>query len=185
MALDSLEVRVAPFGHVYVAPVGTAAPTDVTSPFDAAWQELGYLDEEGVGITPSTDVSDILAWQSLLPVKTSLTGLDLTLEFNLIQVNQHTSALYFFGETWAVSGGVATLEMSSNPALDERALAVEWTDDASNTNRLIVGRGLVTDRAQMSLRRSEATAFGITFRALDNNGVMASLLSDNPDLLSS
>jgi len=185
MALDSLEVRVAPFGHVYVAPVGTVAPTDVTSAFGAGWKELGYLDEDGVGITPSTDVSDIVAWQSLLPVKTSLTGLDLTLEFNLIQVNQDTTALYFFGETWAVAGGVATLAMSSNPTLDERALAVEWTDDAANVNRLIVGRGLVTDRAQLSLKRSEATAFGITFRALDNNGLMATLLSDNPDLLAS
>lgn len=185
MALDSTEVRVAPFGHVYVAPVGTSAPADVSTAFSASWQELGYLDESGVGITPSTDVTDILAWQTLLPVKSTLTGLTLELEFNLIQVNQNTTALYFFGQSWVTGSGLATMTMSSSPTLDERALAVEWTDDGNNTNRLIVGRGLITDRQQLTLSRTEATAFGVTFRALDNNGTMAVLLSDNPDLVNS
>lgn len=185
MALDSSQVRVAPFGHVYVAPVGTVAPVDVTAAFAAGWKELGYLDEDGVGITPSTDVTDIMAWQSLLAVKTSLTGLDLTLEFNLIQVNQNTTALYFFGQAWVVAAGLATMTMSSNPALDERALAVEWTDDANFTNRLIVPRGLVTDRQQLTLKRSEAVAMGVTFKALDDNGTMAKLLSNNTALLTS
>lgn len=182
MALDSGEVRLAPFGHVYVAAVGTAAPVDVTVPFGAGWRELGYLDEDGVGITPSVDVQDISAWQSLVPVKQTLTGVNLELKFNMIQVNQATTSLFFFGEDWVSGGGISTLTLTSNPSLDERAVAIEWNDDNANTNRLIVPRGLITDRDDLNLNRQNATAFGVTFRALDSNGVIAALLSDDPNL---
>jgi len=182
MALDSGEVRLAPFGHVYVAPVGSVLPTDTTTPFDAAWRELGYLDEDGVEITPSVDVADIGAWQSLVPVKQSLTGMNLELAFNLIQMNQQTTSLFFFGESWTATGGIATLEISSSPTLDERALAVEWNDDNDNINRLLIPRGLVTDRDGMTLNRSDAVAFGITYRALDYNGLVAVMLSDDPEM---
>lgn len=182
MALNSGEIRLAPFGHVYVAPVGTVAPSTVTDPFGAGWRELGYLSEDGVGVTPSTDVQDIKAWQSLTIVKQSLTGVNLELKFNMIQVNQATSSLFFYGEDWSAAAGLATLNLTSNPSLDERALAVEWTDDAGSTNRLIVGRGLVTDRDDLNLNRAGATAFGVTFKALDSNGVMATLLSNDPNL---
>lgn len=185
MALDSGEVRLAPFGHVYVAPVGSTLPTDVTTPFNASWLELGYLDEDGVSVTPSVDVNDIRAWQSATPVKTSITSIDLECSFNMIQVNQASTGLFFFGESWTAGGGVATLTVSSNPTLDERALAIEWTDDENNTNRLLLPRGLVTDREAMQLQRAEATAFGVTFRALDYNGTLAVILSDNPSLVAS
>lgn len=182
MALTSDEVRLAPFGHVYVAEVGTTAPVDVTTPFAAGWRELGYLDEDGVSITPSLDIEEIMAWQSMLAVKRTPTGMDLELQFNLIQVNQATSSLFFFGNDWSAAAGLATMSMSSNPTLDERALAVEWNDDDGNTNRLIVPRGLVTDREELVLNRSEAVAFGVTFAALDSDGVVAVMLSNDPNL---
>jgi hypothetical protein len=185
MALDSTQVRIAPFGHVYVAPVGTAAPVDVLTAYSATWKELGYISEDGVGITPSVDVADIKAWQSLLPVKQSLTGMDLELTFDMIQVNQQTSALYFFGSAWVTTVSLATMTISSSPSLDERALSIEWKDDANYINRLTVGRGLVTDRDQLVLKRSDAVAFGVTFHALDSNGTAAVLMSNNPSLINS
>lgn len=182
MALLSGEVRLAPFGHVYVADVGTAYPTDVTTPFSASWRELGYIDEDGVSITPSVDVADINAWQSLTPVKQSLTGMNLELAFKLIQVNQATTSLFFFGEDWTASAGNAELIISSNPGIDERALAVEWTDDANNTNRLIIPRGLVTDREELVLSRNDEIQLGVTYRALDSDGVVAVMHSNDANL---
>jgi len=185
MALDSSEVRLAPFGHIYVAPVGTTPPVDVTTAWGAGWQELGYLDEEGVGITPTTDVEEFFAWQSAVSVKQSLTQIGLELKFNMIQVNQHTTGLYFFGQSWNVAGGVATLTIPSDVNIDERALGVEWTDDAGMVNRLLIGRGMVTDREDLMINRKELTASGVTFKALESGGNLATLLSNDPNLLSS
>lgn len=185
MALDSGQVRLAPMGHVYTAPVGTAGPADVTVAWPVGWTELGYLDEEGVAVTPTTDIEEYMAWQSAVAVKTSLTSIGLDLKFNLIQINQSTTGLYFFGNDWSVSGGLATLTMVSNPELDERALGVEWTDDAGSVNRLIMQRGVVTEREDMMINRKDLTATGVTFKVLEYAGNLATLLSDDPNLLAS
>lgn len=185
MALDSGQVRLAPYGHLYVAPVGTVAPTDVTTAWGAGWKELGYLDEEGVAITPTTDVEEFFAWQSAVVIKQSLTQIGLELKFNMIQINRDTSALYFFGETWSAAGGVASLTIDSNATIDERAFGVEWTDDAGKVNRLLIGRGMVMDREDLTINRKELTAHGVTFKALESQGTLAKILSDDPNLVNS
>lgn len=185
MTIDSGEVRLAPFGHIYVAPVGTPAIADVSTPLPAQWKELGYISEDGVGITPTTDVQDYFAWQSKMPVKTSLTSIAMELQFSMIQINQDTTSLFFFGEQWTSGAGLGTLTLTTNPALDERSMVIEWNDDEENTNRLYIPRGVVTDREQMTLSRTELTALGVTFKILDFSGIGAILLSDDPNLVSS
>ena len=69
MALNADNVRVGLNGNVYVAPKGTTAPADLTSAWDPAWKDLGYLNDDGVEMEYGTDVEDIMAWQSLSPVR--------------------------------------------------------------------------------------------------------------------
>lgn len=183
MSLLSGEVRLAPFGHVYVAEVGAAIPADVDAAFGAEWTELGYVSEDGVSFTPSVDINDINAWQSKVPVKRSLTGIDFDIKFTLLQTTQKASSLFFFGEDWAVTGSNSKLTVTSNPTLDERALAVEYTDDEGNLNRIILPRALVTDREDLTLNRSDAVQWGLTFKALDLDGTVIVVDSNNPDLL--
>lgn len=178
MANDSSEVRLAPTGIVYVAPTGTAAPTDATTPLNAAFLPLGYVADGGVTAQPKIATNDIMAWQSMVPVKTTLKTIGLTLKFNLLQVNGATTALYFFGSSWAVSA-TPSLTVSSNPVTDFRSLVIEWTDDLSKTYRLYVPKGLVTDRDNLVIDRNSATAMGVTFEALDSNGTFMSVFTNN------
>lgn len=185
MALDSSQIRLAPSGHVYIAPYPTLPlPTDVTTPLAAAWKELGYLSEEGVSISPTLDTDNKRAWQSALPVKTSVTGAGVTAKINALQVTKDTTAEYFFGATWTHNAAIGRLDIPSNPSLAERSLVIEWTDDLNYHNRFVLGRGFLTDRDSMVLQRTEMTAFGVTFEVLDNGGLAAYWLSDNPVLAS-
>src|SRR6478735_6067102 len=183
MALTSGEVRLAPFGHVYVADVGSVIPATTAVPFGASWRELGYVSEDDVSFTPSVDINDINAWQSKVPVKRPLTGIDFDVKFTLLQTTQLASSLFFFGEDWSVTGGEAHLSVTSNPTLDERALAVEYSDDLGNLNRIILARALVTDRDDLTLNRSDAVQWGLTLKALDYNGSVVQIQSNNPTLL--
>lgn len=185
MAEDSTLVRLAPSGHVYVAAVGTAAPADVVSAWSASWSELGYLDENGVTITPSLSTTDIKAWQSLLPLKTILTGIACTVKFNMQQITTKSASEYFFGQSFTTSlpSNLATMVLSSNPTIPYRALGIEWTDDRSAVNRLIFGNGLITDRDAMVLNRTANTALGVTYTVLDNSGTMGTFLSNNVTLV--
>lgn len=182
--LNTSEVRIAPEGRILVAPVGTTVPADASESFDEAWADLGYANEDGVEITPELEVEDFMAWQSLPPVKTSPTNLALEVVFNLIQTNVDTTSLYFFGAQWVDQGdGSSRLDVTSDINIEERALAIEWTDDNQANNRLIIPRGFVTERESLALVRSELTTFGVTFRALDDSGDFFHLLSNNPALM--
>ena len=41
------EVRVAGYGHIFVAPEGTTLPTDVDTAMPEAWVDLGYATTDG------------------------------------------------------------------------------------------------------------------------------------------
>jgi hypothetical protein len=64
MALDASNVEVAVTGAVYLAPLGTTLPTDSDTPLDGAFQNVGYLSEDGITETPEEDTTEIQAWQN-------------------------------------------------------------------------------------------------------------------------
>src|SRR5687768_11806245 len=70
MALDAANVRVGITGGVRSAAVGTTAPTDPTSAYGAGWNEYGYISEDGVEETFTSESTDIRAWQNGVLVRT-------------------------------------------------------------------------------------------------------------------
>lgn len=188
MAEDSGQVHLAPFGHVYIAPLGTPLPTNVTTPMatvDPDYRELGLLSEDGVSLTPNVDTTEIKAWQVATAVKTVVTGVGLQAKFSMMQVTSDSTAEYFFGGAWTNSGGLGRLGFSSNPPLQERVLVVEWTDEKGNVSRIVFGRGTIGDRDALQLQRTENLAFGLTFECLDHNGELGFMLTNDPDLIPS
>jgi len=180
MTFDPSQFRLAPTGHVYVAPTGTAQPTDVSTAWAAGWTELGYLDENGVKVTPALNTTEINSWQSATPTKIIITGTKFSLDVNLQQSNLFNLQFYFWNSTWATSGGINTQTILSAPTTDERMLGVEWTDvSASITNRLVIPRGMATSRQAITIDRKSSQVFGLTFEALDSSGVLAYLLSND------
>lgn len=179
------EVRLAPDGRVLVAPLGTVEPTDVTTAFNAAFKELGWVTEDGVSVTPSVDTNSVRMWQSINDVKRPITGMGLEVSMALGSHNKSTLGLYFLNSTVTNASGVARLEMANAPASQEVMLAIEWTDDEGDVSRLILPRVTMTDREAITLQRSDAVALGITFSALAGPaGYSAVLLTDNATLLS-
>lgn len=185
MAIDQTEVRLAPFGNVYVAPTGTVLPTNATMALNAAFVSLGYIDEDGVTISPNVELTDIMMWQSATPVKTTLDTVTFEVQFNMGQVNKDTWSLFFFVANWANNFGQAKLIVPTNPGSQEKSLIVAWNDDLGDDVRLVIPTAVLAEREALQLTRSTAQITGVTFRALDSNGTLAYVYSDNPDLVPS
>lgn len=183
MTFAASEVRTAPSGKIFVGPLGATEPTDVTTALDAAFAELGYATPDGVTITPNVEQEDINVWQSLMPVLSPITGMTLEVAFTMAQLNQDTFSLYFLGETWTDDGTTATLNINSNPGSQERCLVVEWTDSAEDKYRLVVPRAQMTNREELALTRGDSTNLGLTFSALDDNGIAGYLLTNNENMI--
>lgn len=181
MALNADNVRVGLNGNIYMAVKGSTAPTDLTTAWDAAWLDLGFMSDDGVSLEYSTDVEDINAWQSLSPVRRVLTSVDMTIGFTAIELKTRTVTAYFPGATMTdVSGTVHKLSIPSAPGPQEFAFGLEWVD-GSVINRLVIPRGEITDRGAITVGRSEAVALEMTVSAYATSAPeIATWLSNDP-----
>lgn len=181
MALNADNVRVGLNGTIYMAPKGTTAPTDLDTAWDTAWQDLGYMSDDGVNLEYSTDVEDINAWQSLSPVRRVLTSVDMTMGFTAIELKTRTITAYFPGATVTdVAGSVHKLSIPSAPGPAEFAFGLEWID-GSIKNRLIIPRGEITDRGAITIGRSDAVGLEMTVSAYATSAPeLATWLSNDP-----
>lgn len=187
-AIDANQTRVANRGHIYIAPKGSTVPGDTSNPWDAAWMDLGYTDEKGVMFSKKDSKTPVKAWQTISPIRQIVTERDLHFVFTLQQWNKVTFPLWAGeGASAVVPNGVVAGEykmgFKPSPAIDERMLGIEWTDDLETvTHRLIVPRGCITDSVDIPIGRTGAVALGITFQALAIDAVsdLATVLMKDP-----
>jgi hypothetical protein len=168
-------------GSIYVGPVGATLPTDLTSPLDGSFTDVGYISEDGITLSASTDVTDIGAFQSLLPVRKIVTGRNFDLSFTLREWQEQTLVLAFGGgEVSETTSGVYRYDPpAAGDALYERAMVVEWRDGDKNY-RLVINRGTVSEAVETSITRTNAADLPITFSVLDDDGDTYFLLTDDP-----
>lgn len=169
-------IRFASNGTLYVAPVATAAPTDVETALPVAWKQLGYVSDAGVQITPTVTTQAINAWQSAVPVKYLVTAATFQMAFVLLQFDKDATELYFGGSFATNATDEFKMDVESNPDLVETSLVIEW-NDATVENRLYVPRAQVSAREALTLVRTGATSLGLTMDALDQGGTLATIFT--------
>lgn len=182
MATDANEVVVGANGHVYVAPVGTTGPTDSTTALDAAFIDVGYISEDGAGVSDSKDIENIGAWQSLYPLRRIVTGREFNITFALRQWNATTVPFAFGGgDVTDEGGGEFKYVPPAAGEIDERALVLEW-EDGDKHYRLHVPRGMVAETVDTTFARNAASDLPITYSVLpvDDTTDPYELFTDDP-----
>lgn len=173
---SSAAIRFASNGTLYVAPTGTAAPTDVDTVLAGTWKQLGYVSDAGVQITPTITTQPINAWQSAVPIKYLVTGASFQLAFVLLQFDKEATEL-FFGSSFIVNAtDEFKMNIESNPDLVETSLVVAW-NDSTVQNRLYIPRAQVSAREALTLIRTGATSLGLTMDALDSGGNLGTIFT--------
>lgn len=183
MASDASNVRVALTGAVYTAPSNTAYPADATSAWGAGWSDLGYISEDGVteGYADNSEV--IKAWQGGATVRTVITSTDATFHFVCLETNIAVLETYHKGSLLTDDGSTATMNVGAATA-DERMFGFDVLDGDEHI-RIVVPRGEVSERAEITYTSNAAAMYDITVTAYpDANGVTAIKMSDAPGLLS-
>lgn len=127
---DADEIIVAPFGHVYVAPVGTAQPSTIASSLNAAWIDLGYLSENGISGTFGVETTDIRAWQAETPVRRIITSRTGEISFELMEWSKDSVELAFGGGTWTEDAGdlMHYVFPTADNSISEKALLFDVED---------------------------------------------------------
>jgi hypothetical protein len=167
MAQDAAEIVVGANGSIFVAPTDATLPTDLATPLDAEFADLGFVSEDGATFQVSMTAAEIRVWQSFFPVRRIVTDRGTQLAFVLRQWNADTVVLAFGGGEIddVTNPGEFIYEPPDPELIDERALVLEWQDGDSSF-RLLFPRGNVTENVETQLVRTAAADLPITFGAL-------------------
>lgn len=179
MALDSANARVAITGGVRSAPVGTTAPTNPTDAYAAGWLEYGYISEDGVTETFTSESTDIRAWQNGALVRTINSKTDAMFKFVVIETNKVIKADYFPGSTISSLAGVTTTVVKAvqpNP----RAFSLDILDGSIHI-RKIIPRGEITERGDIVYKNDEVIAYEVTIKVYPaSDGTLYVEYTDDP-----
>ncbi|MFK4069605.1 phage tail protein [Streptomyces sp. NPDC029674] len=175
------QIRVAGSGRVLIAPAGTDAPASAGVDWDTTkWTDLGYTTTDGIKFNKKDKIDPVDTWQSVSPARFIYSDRDLTVKFQLLQLNKDTLSFFMGGGEVKVGTAVGdlkefTYDLANSPAPDERALGIEFTDGTAKY-RFVIPRGQVTETEEIAMTRTGAVKLGVTFTALakDDNAPLAS-----------
>ncbi len=155
---------------IWMAPVGTSAPTDATTALPVDWSTLGYLSEDGVTLSQSTNSEDIYPWQGRSPVRTMITERNLAMEFSMFEFNEQNLQLYFGMEQAAQGTADAwSLNVVSNAPAQIYSFVIDVADLDVKV-RYYIPRGSLSDAGDLEITDSGVMALPVTLKTLDAAG---------------
>lgn len=164
---------------VWVAPVGTVFPTDLSPDLPAPWVEIGWLSDDGIDQERKVESATFTAYQGGTVVRKRVTSTDNTRTFAALEETLTVFGLYNTGTTAVTeAGGLTRLTVPAGTGVDERAYIFDYSD-GDYLKRELITRGEVTDRDKISNKNDELTVYALTttiygdFDVLTNNPALA------------
>ena len=155
-------------GGAYVAPEGTPIPTNAVTALNAAFDEVGYISEDGVSQSISEDITDLKAWQNGDVVRKIQTSHDLTYALTMIETSDVTL------ETYYGNYAAGAVEITGEQ-LPHKAWVLE-VEDGDDIIRVVIPDGQITERGDIVYQNGDAVGYPITITCFpDDDGVKAYL----------
>lgn len=168
MANDATKITVGKpkvSGALFRAPLGTPLPTDATTELNAAFINLGFVNEDGIVNANDTTTEDIKAWGGNI-VLTPVTETKDTFEFTLLQILDSEAKKLYFGDS-NVSGNLTagmTVKVNSNIA-QAACYVIEMLMGADNLHRIVIPVGAIAERSEITYTDGEAVGYGVKLNA--------------------
>lgn len=159
MAGDPANPRIWVGADIYVAPVGTTAPTDIATAWSATWKALGLLSEDGMTEGRNQDANDFYSWGGGL-VRTTRNKHKRTFKVTALEDNPIVFGLVNPGSSASTTTGITT-RVIKVPTPDPRAFGFQMVD-GSITRRLVVPRGEIVEVGEVKLSDADMTMYELT-----------------------
>lgn len=152
-------------GSVFVAPLGTALPTDSTTALNNAFENCGYISEDGVEpeITRSSDPKKAWGGDTVYDAQTDYQEKYKT---TFIESTNVQALKTVFGSN-NVSGTYATgLSISrDSKELPYQSWVIEMVTRDGGTRRVVIPNGKVTEIGSYSYKDDELIGYPVTISA--------------------
>ncbi|MEV4287350.1 hypothetical protein AB0K40_17740 [Nonomuraea bangladeshensis] len=144
-------------GKLYIAPLGTTEPTDLTTPWEtvsAAWAALGYTNE-GSSFAYSVDSENVEVAEELDPVAVALTSREGTVAFALAEMTAKNMQRALNGGDIVSGTGIVTFEP---PDLGEEVRVMLGFESEDGEERWVYRKALQTGGLEIARRKGAEKA---------------------------
>ena len=148
-------------GTIYVAPVGTAAPTSATSALNSAFVRLGFMSEEGITIREEKNLEPRSSWTSFYPDSFYILNRRTLVSFSLREFTQRTLEFALEGAVSGTAPGPYTYATESTDIVT-KALVIDWQDGVRRF-RIYIPKGSVDTASSMNIARTRPTDIPVVF----------------------
>ncbi len=171
MALDASKVyaptpdQSATTGAVAVAPTGTTAPANATAALGSAWDDGGYVSEDGISVTISRTTTVLRDW-SKSAVRTLLSEFAGTIGVSFLQVDQFAAERVFGEDNVTVASGKMKVAIGADlPPVESWCFSMK---DGDARIRVYVPRGQITEVNQVDFKPDAGNVIGGTLTTYDD-----------------
>jgi hypothetical protein len=165
---DADLVRIGP-GAINVAPYGTALPTTIGGALDAAFRQVGFT-IEGSALTYSQSSDGVEVAERLRPIKTIITGVDMTYEFTMAELSPENLALAMNAPDTAIVTTATETTFTWPKSGGTSRVSIVWQSD-DDLERLVLAKCFAGGDITIPRRKGvDPAAVGLTLTVEENAG---------------
>ena len=155
-------------GGILAGPLGTAVPTDASTPPDSALVARGYVGEDGLSMTTNRTTEKIRAWGGDT-VRVVQSEHDVTFSWSYLETTALTAADVYGEDNVESDAGLTSIKLNSDP-LPHKTWVFEMKDGDKRV-RVVVPDGQITEIGDTQFVHTAATSHQVTLEAFpDESG---------------
>lgn len=158
-------------GAVFMAPLGTALPTTASAALDAAFEELGYVSEEGLTNSNSPSTENIREWGGTTVLVVASEKPD-TFQLTLIETLRVAAAQLVYGADNVTAqddgdGNIIGFDIAANSAQPENhVFVIDMVLNGGAMKRIVIPDGELSGLGDIAYRNNQAIGYNVTIAAL-------------------
>ena len=155
-------------GAVYRAALGTTLPTDATTALAAAFEEMGFISDDGVVNSNNPSTNKILSWggQTVLVVTTEKPD---TFQLTFLESLNANVLETVYGED-NVTTGTGTISVKANAAaLDDYVYVIEMALKGGAKKRIVIPDGQLSALGDIVYKDDSAIGYGVTLTCMPDS----------------
>jgi len=167
MAVNAANARI--FGSdsdaIYLAPIGTTLPADINTALGEAFDEVGWLNEDGITESATGSRSEIRGHQGGNVVRTRVEGGGTTIAFVALEDKPQTRELrYHVKEATTTATGARRESRGAGQRISARVAVIELfdADDVSVKERIVIPRLEILPDGDRVFVNSDIAGFSLT-----------------------